>query len=574
MKMKTKSIFVLIALMAFNIQSCDKFLEEELISDVAGSTYYTTVAGLEDAVDATYSFTRWVYSNERAYTLTVFGTDTYTNGADGNNKGFNFYDNTLNQANGVMREFWDNCYKGINQANAVINRSQRLTDVDPAMLAIRLAEVRFLRALYYFNLVRQWGDVHLTLEETVGAVVEANKTPESEIYDQAIVADLEFAIANLPATQSNYGRATKGAAEHLLGLALLTRGYKTFAKADDFSKAEQYFSNVITNYSYSLVTDLGRLWNQDNQRNSEIIFAVQYSTNPILNGGEGNRGHLYFPMEYDIQPGMIRDIANGRPFKRFRPTNYLLDLWGANRDNDNRYDMTYKHVWISNNATNTPKWTQENVDAGAKNKDGSPAVVGQNKFAVGDTAIFIPGPGKEAKWTATKKLQTRYRVYTQDEFTERIFAHIVKFQDPRRPTIQWEQGSRDWFVMRLGDTYLLRAEARFKLGNLPGAAEDINVVRTRAAFPGKVADMQITAGDVTLDFILDERARELDAEQCRWYDLTRAGTLVDRVKLYNPQGAAGVAPYHVHRPIPETQIDRTLGGYEQNCGYPGGPSCN
>lgn len=574
MNMKTKSIFILIALMAFNIQSCDKFLEEELVSDVSGSSYYTTAAGLEDAVDATYSFMRWVYSNERAYTLTVFGTDTYTNGADGNHKGFNFYDNTLNSANGVMREFWDNCYKGINQANAVIGRSANVPNLDPATLAIRLGEVRFLRALYYFNLVRQWGDVHLTLEETVGAVVEANKTPQSEIYDQAIVADLEFAIANLPSSQSNYGRATKGAAENLLGLVLLTRGYQPFAKADDFSRAEQLFSNVITNYTYSLVSNLGSLWNQDNQRNSEIIFAVQYSTNAILNGGEGNRGHLYFLMEYDIQPGMIRDIANGRPFKRFRPTNYLLDLWGANRDNDNRYDMTYKHVWISNNATNIPKWTQANVDAGAKNKDGSPAVVGQNKYVVGDTAIYIPGPGKEAKWTPTKKLQTRYRVYTRDEFSERIFAHIGKFQDPRRPAIQWEQGSRDWFIMRLGDTYLLRAEARFKLGNLVGAAADINVIRTRAAFPGKEANMQITAGDVTLDFILDERARELDAEQCRWYDLTRTGTLVDRVKLYNPQGTAAVAAFHVHRPIPQTQIDRTIGGYEQNCGYPGGPSCN
>jgi starch-binding outer membrane protein, SusD/RagB family len=572
--MKTKSIFILIALMAFNIQSCDKFLEEELVSDVAGSSYYTTAAGLEDAVDATYSFMRWVYSNERAYTLTVFGTDTYTNGADGNHKGFNFYDNSLNSANGVMREFWDYCYKGINQANAVIGRSVDVPNIDPATLAIRLGEVRFLRALYYFNLVRQWGDVHLTLEETVGAVVEANKTPESEIYDQAIVPDLEFAIANLPASQSNYGRATKGAAEHLLGLALLTRGYKSFAKADDFAKAEQYLTNVITNYTYALVPSHASLWNQDNQKNSEIIFSVQYSTNAILNGGEGNRGHLYFPMEYDIQPGMIRDIANGRPFKRFRPTDYLLDLWGANRDNDKRYDDTYKHVWISNNATNIPKWTQANVDAGAKNKDGSPAVVGQNKFAVGDTAIFIPGPGREAKWTPTKKLQTRYRVYTRDEFSERIFGHINKFMDPRRPAIQWEQGSRDWFIMRLGDTYLLRAEARFKQNNLVGAAADINVVRTRAAVPGKEAAMQITSGDVTLNFILDERARELDGEQCRWYDLTRTGTLVERVKLYNPQGAAGVAEFHNHRPIPQTQIDRTLGGYEQNCGYPGGPSCN
>jgi hypothetical protein len=85
--------------------------------------------------------------------------------------------------------------------------------------------------------------------------------------------------------------------------------------------------------------------------------------------------------------------------------------------------------------------------------------------------------------------------------------------------------------------------------------------------------MMITPGDVTMDFLLEERARELDAEQERWYTLTRTGTLVDRVSAYNVQ-ATGVAPFHVHRPIPQNQIDRTLGGYEQNCGYPGGPSCN
>ncbi|HMI67696.1 MAG TPA: RagB/SusD family nutrient uptake outer membrane protein, partial [Cyclobacteriaceae bacterium] len=381
--MKTISNFIVMAIVAFAIPSCDKFLEEKLVSDVSGAGYYTTAAGLDDAVDATYYYLKYVYSNERAYTLTVFGTDTYTNGSDGNFKGFNYYDNTLNSASDVNREMWQYLYRGINQANAVINRSQNVKDISPANLTLRLAEVRFLRALYYFNLVRQWGDVPLSLEETIGAQVAAVKSSQADVYEKGIVPDLEFAIANLPNTQSDYGRATKAAAEHLLGLALLTRGYQTYAKPDDFSRAETYFGNVINNYGFSLTSDMGKLWDQDNQRNKEIIFAVQNSTNALLNGGpdappgEGNRGHLFFLMEYDIQPGMIRDIANGRPFKRFRPTPYLLNLWGANRDNDDRFDQTYKQAWISNNPLSIPKWTQANVDAGAKNKDGSPAVVGQ-----------------------------------------------------------------------------------------------------------------------------------------------------------------------------------------------------
>lgn len=577
---------MLIALLAFNIQSCQDFLKEELVSEVAGG-YYTSAAGLEDAVDATYFYLKFIYSNERAYTLTAFGTDTYTNGADGNFKGFNYYDNTLNSAQSVLTEMWQFLYRGINQANAVIGRSANgITDMEATRLLTRQAEVRFLRAMYYFTLVRQWQDVHLSLEETIGAQVTANKTPSAQIYAEAIIPDLQFAIDNLPATQSNYGRATKGAAQHLMGLALLTRGWAT-NNAADFSTAEARFTDVINNAAYGLVSDHASLWNQDNTRNREIIFAVQNATNTILNGGEGtpgegNRGHLYFLMEYDIRPGMIRDIANGRPFKRFRPTNYLYDLYAAGRDKDNRYDQTYKHVYVSNNgaANAALNWTAANVTAGAKNRDGSPAVVGQRKFTVGDTAIFLPGPGRDAIWTATKKLQTRYAVFTRTPngaantgYDERIFAHISKFIDPRRPTIQWMEGSRDWFVYRLADTYLLRAEARFKQGNTTGAAADINVVRTRAAKPGKVADMQITPAQVTLDFILDERAMELDAEQCRWYDLVRTGTLVARVLMHNPQ-APGIKSFHVRRPIPQLQIDRTQGGYVQNCGYPGAPACN
>jgi starch-binding outer membrane protein, SusD/RagB family len=584
--MKKKFIFMLIALLAFNIQSCQDFLKEELVSEVAGG-YYTSAAGLEDAVDATYFYLKFIYSNERAYTLTAFGTDTYTNGADGNFKGFNYYDNTLNSAQSVLTEMWQFLYRGINQANAVLGRSANgITDMDATRLLTRQAEVRFLRAMYYFTLVRQWQDVHLSLEETIGAQVTANKTPSAQIYAEAIIPDLQFAIDNLPATQSDYGRATKGAAQHLMGLALLTRGWAT-NNAADFSTAEARFTDVINNAAYGLVSDHASLWNQDNTRNREIIFAVQNATNTILNGGEGtpgegNRGHLYFLMEYDIRPGMIRDIANGRPFKRFRPTNYLYDLYAAGRDKDNRYDQTYKHVYVSNNgaANAALNWTAANVAAGAKNRDGSPAVVGQRKFTVGDTAIFLPGPGRDAIWTATKKLQTRYAVFTRTPngaantgYDERIFAHISKFIDPRRPTIQWMEGSRDWFVYRLADTYLLRAEARFKQGNTTGAAADINVVRTRAAKPGKVADMQITPAQVTLDFILDERAMELDAEQCRWYDLVRTGTLVARVLAHNPQ-APGIKSFHVRRPIPQLQIDRTQGGYVQNCGYPGAPACN
>jgi starch-binding outer membrane protein, SusD/RagB family len=596
---KIKTILLALALVAFSTQSCQNFLEEELVADVSAGSYYTTAAGLEDAVDATYSFLRSIYSDERSYSLTVFGTDTHTNGADGGWKSFNYYDNNLNSGAAILLESWTFLYQGINQANSVLNRAAAVTDMADDVKLIRQAEVRFLRAFYYFYLVRTWGDVHFSLEETIGAQVTANKTKQETIYAEGIIPDLEFAIANLPDTQSNYGRATKPAAQFLLGLAYLTRGYQSFGGPNDFSTAESLLSNVIDDYNFALVASHKALWNQDNQLNSEVIWAIQYSTDLILNGGDtgvGNRGHLYFGMEYDVQAGMIRDIANGRPFKRFRLTDYMLDVWEAERPNDQRYEDNYKHVWYSNDTRTSgngiPLWKQIHVDKGAKKADGTTvtaADIGKRRFEVGDTALFIPGPGQDAKWLGDEKLKVRYTVITRQKasypastlptsdpnyypsdpfvYNERLFPTINKFFDPRRPTIQWERGSRDWFVMRLGDALLLRAEARFHLNKLQEAADDINVVRTRAAKPGKVAEMQITSGQVTLDRILMERALELDAEQCRWFDLARTGTLVARVQAYNPLGAPNIKDFHIYRPIPQAQIDRTLGGYPQNAGY-------
>jgi starch-binding outer membrane protein, SusD/RagB family len=595
----TKSIVIALMLVAFCAQSCQDYLDEKLVSGVTANSFYSTVAGLEDAVDATYSFLRQIHSEERAYMLSIFGTDTHTNGADGGWKSFNYYDNGLNAGAAILLEQWTFLYQGINQANAVIGRSESVPGLTESLKIQRQAEARFLRAYYYFYLVQTWGDVHLSLEETIVAQTTANRTSQSEIYAKAIVPDLEFAVANLPVTQSNYGRATKPAAQFLLGKVLLTRGYKDFKQTDDFARAEALLTTVIDNYNFALLASHKDLWNQDNQLNREVIWSVQFSTDIILNGGDtgiGNRGHLYFGMEYDVQAGMIRDIANGRPFKRFRPTDHMIDVWAAARENDQRYEDTYKHVWYCNDnrtsGNGIPLWKQVHVDKGARKVDGSlvtAADIGKRRFEVGDTALFIPGPGQDAKWLADEKLKVRYTVITKAKasyaastlansdpnyypsdpffYNERLFPTIGKFFDPRRPTIQWERGSRDVFIMRLADAHLLRAEARFKQGSLQPAADDINVVRTRAAKPGKIADMQIDAGDVTIDRILLERALELDAEQIRWFDLTRTGKLVEYVKLYNPLGAGNIKDFHVVRPIPQAQIDRTVGGYPQNDKY-------
>jgi len=324
--MKNKIIIITFLLTAFSWQSCEDYLTEDLVSDVSAASYYTTPQGFEDAVKATYWWFKPFFGPERGFTMTIFGTDLHTNGADGGHKAINRYDGGLNPTQGFVRDTWRDFYQGVNQANAVINRSTTLEGLDEATKTARIAEVRFLRAYFYYMLTSHYGDVHLTLEETEGIEIEANRTSVAEVYSQAIIPDLEFAIANLPASQNDFGRATKPAAEFLLGKVQLRGSYVGNGSA---SQAETFLSNVINNYDFALLDDFADLWEIGNEQHSEIIFTVQNSKSQVDEGidGQGNRGHLYFLMEYDKLPGMTRDITNGRPWKRFRPTNFFLDLF-------------------------------------------------------------------------------------------------------------------------------------------------------------------------------------------------------------------------------------------------------
>lgn len=530
--------------------SCEDYLEEDNIANVTAGSYYTSAAGFEDAVKATYGIMKEFYGPEIGWTMTVFGTDIYKEGADGSHKYMNRYDAGHNPSARYMRDTWRIFYRQVNQANAVVGRSESIEGMDTALKTKRVAEARFLRALAYFNLTRHYGDIHLSLEETEGVEVEANKTAASEIYAKAIIPDLEFAIANLEDNPSDYGRASKPAAQFLLAKVLLRRSYTSFAAGDDASKAESLMTAVINNSRFALLDRFGDLWKIENEKNAEFIWTVQNNKSQVDEGIDryGHRGHLYFLMEYDKKPAMTRDIANGRPWKRFRPTDHLLSLW--DRTKDRRYDETYKHVWYAN-TTKIP---------GIK---------------IGDTALYIPGPGldkdgvdQDGYWTAERKASKIYQIYTTDDYTNRTYPSLNKWIDNTRPNRQHTQGQRDFVLMRLADAYLIRAEARLKQGNKAGAATDINKVRTRAAWEGKEDEMQITADVVDLDFILEERARELAGEGLRWYDLTRTGKLVELADKYNPEAKGNIKSHHVVRPIPLEQIDRTQGGYPQNSGYP------
>jgi starch-binding outer membrane protein, SusD/RagB family len=563
-----------ITLMSFAVfmlisQSCSDLLKEEVISGVSND-YINTPAGFNAAINSAYASLRGYYGTQMGLTVTEYGTDLYATGADGGYKGFHFYDSQLNSQVDWLKLIWDELYRGINTCNAVIERTPKATGISDALKKQRVAEMKFLRGHYYFLLFQQWGGVDLRLTETLAPTKITKRATDAEMYT-AILSDLEGSLPDLEnkAKSSDYGRATKAAAEHLLARVYLAKAMSSVKAADDYSKAATYAQNVISNYGFKLLPDFASVFLQGaGEINDEVIFAVQYTSDPATNlapaplnndqpsgdgNTQGNNLHLFFGMQYDVQAGMVRDIAYDRPFKRLRPTKYLTETLFAleNRVNDSRYKKSFRDTWLSNNP-------------GTFNTafDNSKAKV---TFKAGDTAIYVPG----FEMSLAERAKRPYQVLVPSAYNEALFPTLIKFMDPNRPDRTYAPGSRDFLAFRLADTYLMLAEALLFQGKTKEAADAVNVVRRRAAWAGRTTQMEITPAQMTFDFLMDERGRELAGEQIRWMDLKRWGKLVERVSKNNPQASA-VKEFHNLRPIPQSQIDRTDGGataFPQNPGY-------
>lgn len=532
---------LLVLILIVGSTSCEKYLEEENLSGLTADTYYNTPEGIESLVNSLYTPMRFWYGKENGIALTETGTDIFTRGNGMENPPVALYDPNLTGENGPIGFYWARFYSALNSCNAAIARIPE-SPISDDLKSIREGEARFLRAFYLWHIVETWGGVHFSTEEVIGVNTTPNLTPVETFYEQ-IFDDLEIAMENLPVTTNEYGRATKPAAEAFAARMHLFRG--------NLGEASRLAKKVIDDYSFSLQAEYKDLWDINNIRNSEIVWAVNFTSDLVLNreidglptdiGGNdfillrdgGNNSHLFFLMTYDQLPGMLRDIENGRPFARFMPTAFLLDLFDETKDS--RFNATFQTVWYANNPNNLP--------AG---------------MALGDTAIYatkysIPDDIEESK---NYTIIDRDRTYNADG-SPRVrdrYVSLRKFLDPSRATISQQQGQRDAFVIRLAEMYLIVAEAEME-ENPTVAVEYMNEVRRRAAIPGFENEMEISVSDLDIDFILDERAREFAGEQMRWFDLKRTGKLLERVRNFNPDAAPNIQPHHVVRPIPQSQLD-------------------
>ena len=548
---------------ALVLTSCNKKLTEYNPTGLTADVTYTTAKGFETLVNAAYTYTRFWYGKEEGYSLSEMGTDIWTNATGDVFPQLSRYDNLQGSNTSALGMEWDNFYAAIYLINTGLAQIDNVTDYTDKQKAQRGAELHFLRAFYYWHIVETWGGVHLTTEATAPGVIEstANRTPVDDFY-KLIFADLDYAVKNLTATTSDYGRATVPAAKAFLARMYLTRGMYTQAAATA--------KEVIYNYSYTLLPKFADLWNMGNLKNKEVIWAIDYSTNLANNDLQSsaypsghprgsNSGHMLFLQVYDQvnKPLLVRDVPNGRPFNRYMPTKALLDLF--NESDDSRYQSSFQTAWLCNKA-----------GTGAGNNFNTTDI---STFKVGDTICYtsknkLPDSVMNAKHYTTYDISRVYNgagIPTNRQF----YVSLKKFKDSTRSSAGEAQSARDVFVMRLAEMYLITAEAEFNNNRMDSAVFYLNKVRTRAAIPGHEAAMQITAAQVNLDFILDERARELCGEQLRWFDLKRTNKLIDRVTRLNPDAAQYIKPYQTVRPIPQSQIDAVTnkGEFFQNQGY-------
>lgn len=602
--MKKINSFLLIFGLLFGATACTNWLSEDGAPKMTYD-YYGTEQGVDAAVAAAYSFLRWGCGGERYDVLTELGTDLFTAGSDGKNKtSFNAYGTQLNPEDNILSGLWENHYKGISDANIAMDQILQ-SDMSESKKLTSLGEMLFIRSFLYFELVQQFGKVPLVTEGSFEIRTDFKRAAIADIYKQ-IITDLRTAVEYLPekVDDSQKGKATSYAASHLLAKVYLTRGSAVTdvrgQKATDMDSVLYFAENVIKNSPYRLQKNFADLWNIDNMGNSEVIFAVQFTSNPIFND-DGNTFHLYWLPVYDDEDGMERDIFYGRPYKRYRPTDKVLfKLY--DRKNDSRFYKSFRWAYMSNYAKTIPVW-KELEDKGEIYFTPDPQkgqIAGKKKFEVGDTAIYytIEKTGFKKNSIEMKKLRAdkSYTYYPYEVHDSKHYPTLIKHLAPNRPSVAEKASSREWVRMRLGETYLIAAEAAGRKGDFDLAAKYINVIRERAAWADgetktaqyweieggasddinstydniKVTATELSTGDF-VSFILDERGRELLGEICRWEDFVRTEKFYEWVKKYNSDAEAAIKPYHKLRPIPQTHIDRLdpVGPVEeeQNEGY-------
>ncbi len=253
---------------------CDSFLEANPKSQIASSNFYQSEADAIGGVNDVYNALTGVYDPNGVPRLSDLTSDEAHHGFPPPTDKFNLQAYQFTAQNRFFQISWTFLYQGVNRANTAITRIPDV-EMDEELKARLIGEAKFLRALFYFNLVRLWGGVPLVTEPTQSLdEVNVPRSSAEEVY-QLVLDDLQAAEAALPVSYgpANVGRATSGAAKALLAKVYLTR--------ENWQQAAEKAKEVIDSGEYGLLDDYTDLWTYENENSMEHIFSVQFMIDEV-----------------------------------------------------------------------------------------------------------------------------------------------------------------------------------------------------------------------------------------------------------------------------------------------------
>lgn len=595
--MKKHNIFSAIILSVasmIGLQSCD--LDEYNPSGSTADVVFSTPEGMNALVNRMYYNFRWkYYGREDPCLYMEGGTDLWYNaGKASYGPAMTQYSDALTPSTGQFANVWNRVYDDINLCNAVINRIEAVPYKSQEEKSFREGEARWLRAYCYWWLAEFFGDIELRLEETSTPDFRAYRTSLIQIYDEVIIPDAQLACEKLAVESIDGmpGRFTQKAAYGLLARVALTR-----ASYAEGSEKQKYYRMALDAASYvienkdalgiKLYNTYDEIWRADNnKKNTEYLAVVSHSSNPTLNPQRNNpnRLHLYFSPKLTNRVGIITTETSWeypRESTLLMPTKYFLNLFA---EGDVRYDAIFQEAFYASNAFT---WTSTHADLLLYNKEYDR--IKNKTIEVGDTALYftrhnIPQQQKDEAAYAVVDINMLYNTDGTIKTAAQAGNTQINFSFPRFQKYRVYDKDSDVKllvaangvvgygevpIMRYAEMPLIAAEAAIELNDKAAAANYINDLRTRIIKPGYESAMRVSEGDMSVDFILDERARELCGEWLRWFDLKRTGNLVKYVSRNNPDIGSNVKEFHNLRPIPRTFLDKLLNPEEfgQNPGY-------
>ena len=596
---------ILVALVV--LDSCkESFLESKPLSFYTPENVLINKDGLQAVLDNALTSVRDEICTDQAAFLTNLkysdvavdgSTDKATPWQDLNKQ---MLPDGENNSNAVTKIgwYWDTSYKIIKDCNTVITR------IDDAEFSSDAAKNRILGSAYFFRAYRyyaktlQYGDVPLVLEELKEPRVDFFTTTKESIWKK-MIKDLEFAVQWIPeANLVAKGQVTKAACKHLLAKYYLLEG-----RFDDAIKQTsdvingglhklktQRFGVDKNNAQKDVIWDLFRIQNKSTAENTEGLwmaidhYGMEGSTSGVqsmrnIGPNFGQTGIIKTPNgangmtdKAGVEIGLVETY--GRGVARIRPSGYTMySNWVYNGVTD---WTDFRHKKDNGNWITMEMLTYNN-----------PALKGKNEWYGKNLQLYSSSGVLLCLDTIRSWFQwPHYKVW---------------IPDPDR--VQPQGGPGDWYIYRLAETYLLRAEAYAWKGEWQKAADDINIIRQRAS-----AKYMYTAADLqqqSIGAVLDERNRELYLEEARKVELTRIAIIYARTgkkcyngKTYNMNNISQdnfwydrvieksdlynknvptkygnlftCSPYHIFWPIPSYAINsNTRGIINQNLGYPG-----